>query len=86
MVAYLNKVKELIKGFSHFAIHQVPRVRNSQADALARLASTRDVGLFEVVLVEFLTEPSITHHEVNVVMTIEEKSSWMRPILQYLKE
>ena len=27
MVAYLNKVKELIKGFSHFAIHQVPRAR-----------------------------------------------------------
>ena len=86
MVAYLSKVKELIKGFSHFAIHQVPYAENSQADALARLASTRDVGLLEVKLVEYLMEPSIMHHEVNMVMPIEEKSSWMHLILQYLKE
>ena len=68
MVAYLNKVKELIKEFSHFVIHQVPRAENSQVDALARLASTRDAGLLKVVPVEYLAEPSITYHEVNVVM------------------
>ena len=39
-----------------------------------------------MIPVEYLIEPSITHHEVNVVMPIEEKSSWMHPILQYLKE
>ena len=86
MVAYLNKGKELIKGFSHFTIHQVPRAGNSQADALAHLASTEYAGLLEVVPMEYLMEPSITHHEVNMVTPIEEKSSWMRPILQYLKE
>ena len=75
MVAYLNKVKELIKGFSHFAIHQVPRVWNSQAYALVLLASTRDTGLLELVPVEYFAEPSITHQEVNMVMPIEEKSS-----------
>ena len=52
MVAYLNRVKELIKGLSHFAIRQVPRAGNSQVDALACLASTRDAGLLEVVPVE----------------------------------
>ena len=86
MVAYLNQVKELIKELSHFAICQVPHTENSQVDALARLASTRDTSLVKVVPVEYLIEPSITYHEMNVVMPIEEKSSWMHPILQYLKE
>ena len=64
----------------------MPRAENSQADVLARLALTRYAGLLEVVPMEYLTEPSITYHEVNVVMPIEEKSSWMHPILQYLKD
>ena len=81
MVPYLNKVKELIKGFFHFTTRQVPHAGNSQADALARLASTRDVGLLEVLPVKYLAKPSIMHHEVNMVMPIDEKSSWMHPFL-----
>ena len=81
MVAYLDQVKKFIKEFSHFVIYQVPRAENFQVYTLARLASTKDAGFLEVVPVEYLVEPSITHHEMNVVMPIEEKSSWMHPIL-----
>ena len=70
MVAYLDQVKDLIEEFSHFEIYQVPRVENSQVDALSCLVSTRDASLLEVVLVEYLAEPSITHYKVNVVMPI----------------
>ena len=59
MVAYLQKAKDLLKSFSSHMIHQVPRSQNAQADALARLASTKDAKLLEVIPVEFLSKPSI---------------------------
>ncbi|KAK6159830.1 hypothetical protein DH2020_003211 [Rehmannia glutinosa] len=39
MIAYLERVKQLIKGFEQFQLHQVPRAENGQADALAKFAS-----------------------------------------------
>ena len=58
MVAYLQKAKYLIKSFNSYTIHQVPRSQNSQADALAWLAYTKDAELLEVILVEFLSKLS----------------------------
>ena len=59
MVAYLQKAKDLLSAFSSFKIWQVPREQNTQADALAWLASTKDAELLEVIPVEFLNTPSI---------------------------
>ena len=59
MAAYLWKGKDLLNAFSSFKIQQVPREWNTQADALARLASTKDSELLEVIPVEFLSTPSI---------------------------
>ena len=58
MVAYLEKVKELIRSISTFTIEVVPRSKNSHADALAKLASTKDAELLNALFVEFLSEPS----------------------------
>ena len=55
MVAYLNKATEPAS-----SIEVIPRKRNSNADALAKLASTSDANLLDVVSIEFLAEPS-TH-------------------------
>ena len=63
MAAYLQKAKDLLKSFSSYSIHQVPRSQNALVDALARLASIKDVELLEVIPVQFLNEPSI--HSVN---------------------
>ena len=59
MAAYLQKAKDLLSEFSSFKIQRVLREQNTQADALAPLASTKDAELLEVVPVEFLNEPSI---------------------------
>ena len=54
---------------------------------MARLASTKDAELLEVIPVEFLNEPSIHMTDqpqtVNCTTTID---SWITPIIQYLKD
>ena len=59
MVAYLEKVKELLRSISRVSIQVVPWSKNTNANALAKLASTRDVELLNAVSVAFLVEPSI---------------------------
>ena len=59
MTAYFQKAKDLLSAFSSYTIQQVPRAQNFQANVVARLASTKDSELLEVIPVEFLNEPSI---------------------------
>ena len=55
MIAYLEKAKELIGLIPTFKIEVVPRIKNSHADALAKLASTKDAELLSVIFIEFLS-------------------------------
>ena len=58
-----------------------------QADALARLASTKDAELLEVILVEFLSVPSIRSMDPQVAVScVTITGTWMTPIVQYLKD
>ena len=59
MAAYLNKAKEQLSSFFAASIKVIPRSINSSADALAKLALTRDADLLDAVFVEFLIKPSI---------------------------
>ena len=61
----------------------IPRSRNSNADTLAKLASTKDVDLLDAASVEFLVEFSI--HSRQGVMELTQEPSWMDPIVVYLK-
>ena len=61
MVAYLEKVKEFLRSISTFTIKIVPRSKNSNVEALAKLASTKDIELLNVVYIKFLSEPIIKH-------------------------
>ena len=83
MILYLKKVRELLKKFVRVQVRHVPRTKNSQADALAKLATTSQEELDRWVLVENLMEPSIdiNNDEVLPVMTAP---SWMEPIWDYL--
>ena len=83
MAAYLDKANEQLSLFSLTSIEVIPRSRNSNADALAKLASTRDVDLLDAVFVEFLAEPII--HSQYGVMEITQEPSWINPIITYLK-
>lgn len=42
MMAYLSKVKDFLAQFDRYSIQQVSREKNSNADALAKLASTKE--------------------------------------------
>ena len=59
MTAYLDKAKKHLSLFFPASIEVIPRSRNSNTNALAKLASTRDANLLDVVFVEFLADPNI---------------------------
>ena len=51
---YLEKAKGLMKTFLIASIEVILQSKNANADALAKLASTRDWELLDAVSVEFL--------------------------------
>ena len=59
MAAYLQKAKRLLGSFSSDTICQIPRSQNVEADALARLALTKDIDQLKVIPIEVLDSPSI---------------------------
>ena len=79
MILYLKKVRELFKKFIWVQVKHVPRVENSQADALAKLATASREDLDRLVSVEHLPEPSVNvdNEEVSLVMS---EPSCMDPI------
>ena len=83
MILFLKRVQELFKKFIRVQVRHVLRAENSQADALAKLATTSQEDLDRLVPVEHLPKPSISinHEEVSPVMS---KPSWMDPIWDYL--
>ena len=78
-------MRELLKKFIRVQVKHVPRVENSRADALAKLATASQEDLGRLIHVEHLPEPSgsIDNGEVSPVMS---KPSWMDPIWDYLVE
>ncbi|GKE09047.1 reverse transcriptase domain-containing protein, partial [Tanacetum coccineum] len=62
---YLEKVKEVLKGFDTFTIEHVRRNQNKKADALSKLVSMTFKHLTKEVLVEVLAKRSINDKEVS---------------------
>ena len=84
MVSYCEKEKELLACFVNFTIQQIPRSQNTHADALAKLASTRDAEFLDVIPVEYLEQPSISSQEIFATELFTP--SWMDPILDFLRQ
>ena len=61
----------------------MPREKNSNADALAKLASTKETESLGIIPVEHLSDPSIKGEETQVIQAIDTR---MTPIIKYLKE
>ena len=78
MILYLKKVRKLLKKFIRVQVKHVPRTENSQADALAKLATASQEDLGRLIPFEHLPEPlvSLDNKEVSPVMS---ESSWMDP-------
>ncbi|KAL5555727.1 hypothetical protein UlMin_037963 [Ulmus minor] len=84
MASYLEKAKELLGQFDIVTITQIPRNENTNADALARLATGLEDSLLKMVPLEILDEPSIDKHQQ--VDAISDKPTWMDPIIAYLRD
>ena len=70
MATYLEKAKELMRTKAA-SIEVIPQSKNANTNVLAKLASTRDVELLDVVFVEFLAEPSIRQQPKIIKLTHE---------------
>ena len=83
MIRYLKKVRELLKKFVRVQGRHIPRMENSWADTLAKLATASQEDLDRRVPVEHLMEPlvDVSSNEVLPIMTA---SRWMDPIWDYL--
>ncbi|XP_072090626.1 uncharacterized protein [Arachis hypogaea] len=76
---YLEKVKSLSQKFDEVTIQHVPRERNTRADLLSKLASTKP-GEGNRSLIQGMTrEPAITLHIATL------SPSWLDPITDYLE-
>ena len=83
IAAYLEKVKGLKETFPITSIEVIPRSKNANADALAKLVSTRDSKLLDAMSAELLAKPSIKLQ--SEIMELMRELSWMNPIIAYLK-
>ena len=84
MAAHLEKVKTTFKDFEFYSVERIPREDNPLADALARLATSKEAEELSIVPVEVLHEPSIV--QSREIELIEEKTTWMTSIIAYLFE
>ncbi|XP_057756151.1 uncharacterized protein LOC130975360 [Arachis stenosperma] len=76
---YLEKVKDLSQKFEEVTVHHVPRERNTRADLLSKLASTKP-GEGNWSLIQGITrEPAVTLHLSRL------GSSWLDPITSFLE-
>uniref|UniRef100_A0A2N9J4D3 Uncharacterized protein n=1 Tax=Fagus sylvatica TaxID=28930 RepID=A0A2N9J4D3_FAGSY len=80
MAKYLNLVRNTIRWFDEVTLVQVPREQNTEADTLAKLASSEE-AINQQIEVQY--SPSHTEKELN---PIDVNNSWMTPITKYLKE
>jgi ribonuclease HI len=80
MKKYLTVVKNLLTQFKKVELLQIPREENEAADRLARLASS---GVEIDGFIEIQGRPSTEEETVN---SITVNTTWMLPIIRYLKE
>ncbi|KAL2466604.1 Uncharacterized protein Adt_42455 [Abeliophyllum distichum] len=86
MVAYLKNAKDLLSYFEVYELLQILRVENGYADALSKLASSKDSDLMKAIPVEKLSRPTIDESLLTTAMTISESPRWMKEIIAYLND
>ncbi|XP_025692656.1 uncharacterized protein [Arachis hypogaea] len=76
---YLEKVKDLSRKFEEVTIQHVPRERNTRADLLSKLASTKPGEGNRSLIQGKLKEPAVTLHLSKL------SPSWLDPIIDFLE-
>ncbi|XP_016169624.1 uncharacterized protein LOC107612427 [Arachis ipaensis] len=76
---YLKRVKELSKQFEEVTVQHVPRERNTRADLLSKLVSTKPRTGNHSLIQGITKEPAVALHLTKM------SPSWMDPITDFLK-
>ncbi|XP_025636239.1 uncharacterized protein [Arachis hypogaea] len=76
---YLEKIKELSKQFEEVTVQHVPRERNTRADLLSKLASTKPETGNRSLIQGLIKEPAVALH------LTQADPSWMSPIIDFLE-
>ena len=79
MIKYVRMVQKLLENFE-YNLERIPREENDRADTLAKLASAKAVVNNRMIIQETLPTPC-----AEEIMFLETESTWMSPILHYLK-
>ena len=74
-------MKVELEQFKQYEVIHIFRSKNHHADALSKLALSRDVDLLRIILLKVLTEPSF--HAQEEVIEVEMEKSWMDDIKDY---
>ncbi|XP_072084354.1 uncharacterized protein [Arachis hypogaea] len=77
---YLKKVKELSKQFEEVTVQHVLRERNTRADLLSKLASTKPGMGTRSLIQGLIKEPTV------VLKLAQPEPSWMDPIIEFLEK
>lgn len=72
--------------FNYFSLMHVSRSENTHADSLAMIATSSAQSLPRVILVEDLYRPSMVRTELVHVHSVRAGSSWMDPLVLFLKD
>nr|XP_025679195.1 uncharacterized protein LOC112779163 [Arachis hypogaea] len=75
---YLEKVRELTRQFQEVTVQHVPRERNTRADLLSKLASTKPGTGNRSLIQGMVKEPTVALH------LTESSPSWLDPITNFL--
>lgn len=75
---------KLIPAFEKIELTQTPCLENAHIDALLKLASNKDFELLTMVPIEHFPRPSTSKGEE--LMWETDTSSWMKPIIAFLKD
>ena len=86
MQGYLSQVRHLQLEFESFSLLLVPKSENTHANSLATLATSLAQSLSRVILIENLCKPIEIKGNVVHVHQVKAGSSWMDPIVLFLRE
>ncbi|XP_016199467.1 uncharacterized protein LOC107640461 [Arachis ipaensis] len=76
---YLEKVKEITSQFQEVIVQHVPREKNTRADLLSKLASTKSGSGNRSLIQGLVKEPTVALH------LTKSSPSWLDPITNFLK-
>lgn len=83
MQKYLKLVQQLLPLLDDITFQQIPRIKNMEADFLARLTSSDEYNIAPELYMEIQEQPSI---EGSQIMAIHKQANWTTPIMLFSKE